>query len=165
MKYLRPILFAVTLLVSAGSSAIAQQTQLSFTNNIEFGKEQQLMFGAANKAIKGDLRGAEMDYSQVISMNASNVDAYLQRGLIRRELKNPAGAKADGQAAAVLANKRVEQYPNKSSAYHQRGMAYRLLGNYVQAAKDVQRAYQMTHDESIRVDLQAIVLEQKTAKP
>src|SRR5579872_2487227 len=71
---------------------------------LQFPPDQKLMFEAANKVVKHDYKSAEDIYTQAISINPNNIDAYLQRGIVRRELGNAEGTAADGKMAVTLAN-------------------------------------------------------------
>lgn len=128
---------------------------------IQISPEQKLMLEAAKKVVSNDYQAAESLYDQALTINSSNMDAYLQRGIVRRELGNESGAAADGRAVVNLVNSSLQMNPNDASLYHRRGMGLRLLKDYDNAQADISRAIQMSGQLSWKTDLQAIELERK----
>lgn len=165
---------AMTLLVAGMGTlpAHAQTTQTRFVINgvpasssgngqFQIGQDQKLILEAAKKVVNNDYEGAEELYNKAISINGSNIDAYLQRGIVRRELGDQAGAAADGRAVVNMANSSLALAPNDATLYHRRGMGLRLLKDFERAKSDIVRAIQMSGQLSWKTDLQAIELEEK----
>ena len=144
-------------------SAGAQQIPLG-GGKMQFSDDQKLMFEAAGKVVHHDYKGAEALYNQAIAANSGNVDAYLQRGIVRRELGDEAGTASDGQMAVRLADGALKNNPNDPNLYYKRGMGFRLLKNYDQAQKDISAGMNMGGPSVWQTDLQAIALEQKAAR-
>ncbi len=144
------------------SGAAAAQTFV-LGGKVQFSPDQKLMFGAAKKVMNRDYKGAETVYDQVIAMNGGNIDAYIQRGTVRRELGDAAGTASDGNTAVTLANAALKNTPNNPMLYYQRGMGFRLLKNYDQAEKDVAYGIRLGGQPSWKTDIQAIELEKKEA--
>jgi len=128
-------------------------------NTLQISSDQKLMLEAAKKVVSNDYPGAEALYNQAISMNGGNMDAYLQRGIVRRELGNDAGAQADGRMVVNIANSGLQAAPNDANLYYHRGMGLRLLKDFGGAKADVSKAIQMSGQLSWKTDLQAIELE------
>lgn len=126
--------------------------------------DQKLMFDAVRKVVNRDWRGAEQIYDEVIARNGGNIDAYLQRGIVRRELHNDAGTMEDANAVVTLANNALPTNPNNANLYYQRGMGFRLLKNFPRAKEDIQKAIQISGQSSWRTDLQATELEEKESR-
>lgn len=157
----------VILLLALGAggffagNAAAQQPA---TGGLQISGDQKLLFEAAKKVMSRDFKGAEDLYSQALSINKSNIDAYLQRGVVRRELGDAAGVASDGQATVTLANMGLKNNPNDPNLYYKRGMGFRLLKNYDQAEKDISAAIGMGGQPTWQTDLQAIKFERKEEK-
>lgn len=132
--------------------------------HVQASAEQKLMLSAPEYIYKQDYRGAEMVYSQVIAMNDHHISAYIQRGLVRREMGDGAGAMEDGRAAVILANEALQTNPNEAYLYYQRGSGFRLLKQFSQARTDIQYAMRLRGDQSWDLDLKAIDLEEKMAQ-
>jgi tetratricopeptide (TPR) repeat protein len=130
-------------------------------SKFEISADQKLMLEAAKKVVSNDYKSAEALYDQAISINGSNMDAYLQRGIVRRELGNQAGAESDGRTVVALANSSLQLAPNDANLYHRRGMGLRLVRDFDNAKADISRAIQMSGQLSWKTDLQAIELERK----
>ena len=141
-------------------SAAADQIILG-GNGVQFSAAQKLMLQADGKVMHHDYSSAENLYSQVIAMDGNNIDAYLQRGIIRREMKNTDGAASDGQTAVTLANAALQQRPNDPNLYYKRGMGFRLIRNFDQAKKDIAAGINLGGPEAWKTDLQAVILEAK----
>ena len=127
-------------------------------------QEGLLMLQAMQQAMNGDFKGAEAVYTSILSNNPQSADAYLHRGVLRRELKNTAGAQSDGKALVNLTNAQLQRNPRDPNLYYQRGMAYRLLGRYDQAMKDIESAIRMGGDPDWRSDLRDTMLEEKASR-
>lgn len=170
---------AALCLLAAGAHA-QQQPQVQFKFNgpmgaaapasgnaqaggLAIGEEQKLMFEASSKVMKKDYEGALEAYNKAIAVNGANIQAYIQRGVVRRELGDTGGARADGLAAAQLANGALAQNPNSASLYYQRGSAMRLLKDYDRASADIQHAIQLSGGQrrDWQGDLNAIELDKK----
>lgn len=128
---------------------------------IEISQDQKLMLEAAKKVMASDFKGAETLYDQAISINSGNIDAYLQRGIVRRELGDQAGAAADGRKVVEMANRSLTLTPNDATLYHRRGMGLRLMKDFSDAKADISKAIQMSGQLSWKTDLQAVELEEK----
>ena len=112
----------------------AQSTQQQFVvsgGKLQISDEQKLILQAAQKSSPTRLQEqcAESIYSQIIAgKNGSYTDAYLQRGVVRREMGDQAGMQSDARAVIItLADASIQQNPNNAISYYQRGMGYRLL--------------------------------------
>ena len=159
---------AVFAIVWLGAASVSQAETKFIINGapagggkIQISPEQKLMLEAAKKVVSNDYKTAESLYDQALTINGSNMDAYLQRGIVRRELGNESGAASDGRAVVNLANSSLQLNPNDASLYHRRGMGLRLLKDYDNAQADITRAIQMSGQLSWKTDLQAIELERK----
>ena len=141
-------------------SVLAQQT-IPLGTKLQFGEDQKVMLDAAAKTLKRDFKGAEVLYSKAIDINKSNIDAYMQRGIVRHELGNASGAASDGQATVTLANSALRNNPNDPNLYYKRGMGFRLLKRYDQAKQDISNGMRLGGSSSWQMDLQSIDFEQK----
>lgn len=126
-------------------------------------EEQKLMFEAPKYVFHQEYKAAEAIYTRVLGMNPSNSEAYIQRGLVRREIADTAGATADGRAAVIISNNALSANPNNASLYYERSMGFRLLKQFEQARKDMQIAIQLSGNTTWDTDMKAIDLEQKIA--
>lgn len=130
---------------------------------LQIGEEQKRMLEASQKVLKQDYAGALAIYDQIIAANGANTQAYLQRGIVRREMKDTAGSRADGAAALRLADMASQQSPQNAKVYYQRGSAHRLLGNFPEARADIEKAISLSPRprSDWQADLRAIDLEAK----
>lgn len=188
---MRIILILVVLMASLPVSAYAQTTTQHFTirngklvggdtaapqasgaassgnsgGGITLNSEQQYMIAALSALVQKDLPRAESLYSQVISMNGSNSEAYLQRGIARRESGDTHGMTSDAKMALTLLNNEIRQHPREVNLYRKRSMALRLLQSFDLAKKDLLTAMQLTGKSSVTLqnDMQAIELERRMA--
>gem|GEM_PF-2376627 len=150
--------------------AFAQTTQQTFilggsgASNLQISNDQKIMLEAANKLVQRDYRTAENMYSQAIAVNRVNIEAYLQRAVVRRELGDEAGMATDARSVIGLADNALQQSPNNPTLYYQRGMGYRLLREFDQAKNDIVTGMQIGGKSNWKTDLQAIELERKTVK-
>jgi tetratricopeptide (TPR) repeat protein len=133
------------------------------SGNVALSEAQQLIFKAQQSLMKGDFASAEALYSEAIARDSSNVQAYLHRGVVRRERHEWRGVDADARMAVTLANGTIQANPRDPDGYYDRSLALRLLQQYDLAKKDVQTAIQLGGKASLRNDLQAIELERKMA--
>jgi len=142
--------------------AHAQTTQVVLGGaTVQINEQEKAMLTAANKMMKGDFKGAEQDYSGVLAVDSGYVDAYLQRGVVRRLQGNEQGAQNDGRAVLRLAEMALQKNPASAQGYYQRGMGYRLLKQYDHAKADVQKAIELGGKPAWRNDLRDIALEDK----
>jgi tetratricopeptide (TPR) repeat protein len=125
--------------------------------------EQKLMFEAPAKIMARDYQGAEAIYTRVLAMNGGNTEAYLQRGIVRRELGNKAGMQSDARAAVTLANTQLQRSGRNAHLYYQRAMGLRLLGRFAEAKRDLQTGMSLSGNQNWQTDLKAIELEEKMA--
>jgi len=145
----------------ATSKAPQPNVNISGLQKLQIPGDLKLIFEANSAVMKHDYPGAEGLYTQAIAINPNNTEAYLQRGFIRREMKNAAGAADDGRKAVMLANIGLQQEPGSAMLYHQRGMGERLLKDFDHAKDDIAKSLQLGGQADWQTDLQAIVLEQK----
>ncbi len=155
MRYLKPLFLVPFIgLLGVVHSASAQLLQV--------GPAQQLMLTAAQAVMKQDYNEALTLYNQAIATDPGNIEAYLQRGVIRRQMKDETGARADGDTALQLADNAIAANPGNAMLYHQRSMANRLRLQFRQAREDAQRAQQLPGANGAwENDVNAIILEEK----
>ncbi|MFO0389185.1 MAG: hypothetical protein ACK502_05640 [Alphaproteobacteria bacterium] len=130
---------------------------------VAISESQRFMFKAQQSVMKKDLATAEALYTEAIARDGSNVQAYLHRGVVRRELHDYRGVDADARMAVTLANNVIRANPRDPDGYYERSMALRLLKQFDLARKDVLAAIQLGGKPSLSNDLQAIELERKMA--
>ncbi len=119
------------------------------------------MLAAFQYFVKRDYRRAEKLYSQPIATNQGNIEAYLQRGLTRREMGDAPGAASDGRSAVLLASAALKSDLRDGRLYYQRSMGLRLLRQFDLTAQDMLAAIQLTGKQHWQTDLKAIELERK----
>lgn len=124
---------------------------------------QQLIFDANKKILQGDYASAEALYNKAIALDGNNASAYLQRGVVRREMKNEPGMRADAQMAIALLNQKLQADNRSAGAYHERSMAYRLLKQFDAAKQDLTLAIQLSGNARWQTDMTALELERKMA--
>jgi hypothetical protein len=176
MPKLRLIFLFVFLLPFDCSPVFAQTTTQTFVlggparaqggggPSVQIAPEQKMMFDAANLIVQRDFKGAESLYSQVIAMSRGNIEAYLQRGVVRREMGDEAGMMSDARNVVILANNALQQAPRDPTLYYRRGMGFRLLREFDQAKNDILTGMRIGGKTNWQNDLQAIDLERKVAK-
>jgi tetratricopeptide (TPR) repeat protein len=152
MKYTLSI---AALILFIGTSAYAE------TRSTE---ESALMLQGAVKTMKRDFHAAEDIYSRIISMDNNNAEAYVQRGLVRRELKNTQGMEADANRAIVLIDAGLQQNPNDADLYYHRSTAERMLKNFDAAEQDLNQSIHLGKHGNFDTDWKAIALERKMAQ-
>jgi hypothetical protein len=54
---------------------------------------------------------------QAIAINGRNIEAYLQRAVVRREMHNDDGMSSDANTVIALANDALQQNPNDPNLY------------------------------------------------
>src|SRR4051812_11290613 len=124
MYYAR-LLMTIMLAALLPAGAQAQTTTQTFVmggGKVIMTDDQKLMLSAAQKIMSRDFRGAEALYSQAISINGRNIDAYLQRGIVRRELKDEEGSASDARMVVALANEGLKTDDRNPNLYYDRGM-------------------------------------------
>lgn len=126
-------------------------------------KEQAIMFEAAKKTTARDYKAADTLYTKAIAINNGNISAYLQRGLVRRQLGDERGAGADAERAIALVNLRLKQAPDDAELYYQRSLGARLLGQFNAAEKDLRYAISLSSRSEWENDLKALELEKRMA--
>jgi len=156
--------FVPLFLAFASGAATAQTQTFTIGGGMQFAPEQKYLFEAANAFVQGDFSTANSLYSQAISLNANNTDAYLQRAAVRRELGDNAGMQADAQRVIELSNRALEQNPHNPNAYYERGMAHRLLKEFDDAKADITKGMRIGGKSNWQTDLKAIEMERKYAE-
>lgn len=142
----------------------AQRTLIVGAGNLQITNDQKLMLEAANKFITRDYAAAENLYTQALAVNSGNVDAYLQRAAVRREMHNANGMASDAKMAVTLADSALQQNPNDPNLYYRRGMGYRLLGQFDQARSDIASGMRIGGPDTWNTDLEAIELERRASR-
>lgn len=130
---------------------------------VVLGQEQQLMLKAAQYVSKRDFASALPVYSQVLAMDGGNIEAYIQRSVVRSELNDAAGAEGDAVTAVSLSSALLAKDPNNAQLYYQRGTGYRLLKDFAHAKADINHAIQLAGGQHAdwQSDLSAMNLEEK----
>lgn len=123
--------------------------------------DQKLMLEAAKKMTERDYKQAEALYSKALAANGGNINAYLQRGLARRDLGNLQGMEADARQAITLANAKLAQDTNNANLYYQRSLGERLLRRFDEAEKDLRAAIRLSNKLEWNNDLKALELERR----
>ena len=98
----------------------------------EFSKEVHKKFYSSDLDGDIDLLGRIEDYSKVIKLNPNNKDAYLNRGLVKKLIKDYRGAIKDFTKAINLNHK-------NESIYFERAEAEDKLGNFRNAIRDYEK--------------------------
>jgi hypothetical protein len=145
------------------SGTVVTGGNLASSSKVIITDDQKLMFEASRQAVARDFRGAEATYSRVIAMNSGNIEAYLQRGVVRRELGDKNGTTSDARTAVALVNAQLQVTPRNPNLYYQRAMGLRLLHQFEQAKQDLRTGMQLGGSSYWETDLKAIDLEQKMA--
>src|SRR5579884_2269582 len=96
------------LLACPGAFAAAADQPVSIPmqggKQLLIGQDQQYMLEAAKKVMKHDLAGALPLYDQAIHGNPANIEAYIQRSVVKRELRDAEGSSADAAMALRLSD-------------------------------------------------------------
>lgn len=124
-------------------------------------QDQKLMLAAAKKMSEREYKEAERLYGQALAANGSNINAYLQRGLVRRDLGNQAGMEADARQALSLVNARLAQDGNNANLYYQKSLGERLLKQFDAAEQDLRTAIRLSNKSEWNTDLKALELERR----
>ncbi|MFM9265297.1 tetratricopeptide repeat protein [Tychonema sp. BBK16] len=99
-------------------------------------RSQELFVRGQQKAEQGDKTGAIADYSQGISLNATDAEAFYKRANVRYEL----GAR---EQAVQDYTQAIQVNPSHSKAIYNRGIARRDLGNKQGAVEDFTQAIRL----------------------
>lgn len=127
--------------------------------------KQMGMLKAAQSVQRRDYAAALAAYDRVLAQDGAFVPAYIQRSVVKREMKDEVGSKADASMAVRLAEASLAREPQNPRLYYQRGQAYRLLGDYAKARENVRYAMQLPGaDATWNTELQAIDIEEKFYK-
>ncbi|MDE3038142.1 MAG: hypothetical protein KGJ21_06810 [Pseudomonadota bacterium] len=156
-------LFSWLILLACGAIPVVATAQAA-PPRMQIDGDTQVMLAAMQKVMQRDFRGAEELYGKAIAINPGNIEAWLQRALMRRELNDAAGTAADARQVVLLANRALALRPNDANLYYHRGMGYRFLRDFPDAERDIARAIRMSGQESWKTDLQATELEEKEAQ-
>ena len=96
-------------------------------------KASDLFIQGGDKYIKGDFKGAIVDYTEAIRLNPRYAEAYGTRGIVRYLLFDYQGAINDYNLALKI-------NPNDAQAYNNRGLARSDSGDYKGALADFNQA-------------------------
>jgi formylglycine-generating enzyme required for sulfatase activity len=88
------------------------------------------------RANNGEYSSAVTDFSQVLQLDSSRLDANFQRGLAYDKIGEYQGALADFERVLQL-------NANDADVYHHRGLVYQKLGQLEQAVEDFNLALQL----------------------
>ena len=99
--------------------------------NINPKKQESYYYRADIKKIKGDLTGALIDFSFLVSIGNNFLETYLQKAEIELILKKYKESIEDYTKVLSFNPK-----TNLSYYYTKRGYCYKKLGNYIDALKD-----------------------------
>lgn len=116
---------------------------------------------AGKLAVAGNFQGAVNLYSQILAVDSSNTDVYLQRSLMYRELGDTTMSQRDAAVALDLLNRKFAEGHKRASLYRERANALRLLKRFPEAKTDMETAIRMSKSNKWVPDLQAIYLEEK----
>lgn len=167
MQHIFRITFVMFSLALMASPAFAEKMVFKKGGDsakVQMSQESQWMLEASGKFAEGDYQGAEALYSRVIAAGGADAEAYLHRGLVRREVKNTVGMTADANAAMQILNRELQQKGDSDALYYQRSLANRLLKNFDDAESDLRRAMQLKNRAKYDTDMKAIALERKMAQ-
>ena len=92
--------------------------------------------------LENDMQNAHNDFSYVISLNGSYVDAYIMRGTVKDEVGNSVEALADF-------NEAIRLDPKNGFAFFNRGITKRTLGDNKGACEDFNKALELGYMEAI----------------
>ncbi len=104
-------------------------------------RSQELFVRGQQKAEQGDKTGAIADYSQAISLNASDAEAFYKRANVRYDL----GAR---EQAVQDYTQAIQVNPSHSKAIYNRGIARRDLGNQRAALEDFTQAVRLNPSDA-----------------
>ncbi|KAJ1482554.1 hypothetical protein T484DRAFT_1803539 [Baffinella frigidus] len=88
---------------------------------------------------------AQTEWAKVITMTPSAMN-YANRGNLFLKMKKPVAAMRDAEAALAM-------NPDSAKAYKVRGKARVMMGDWVQAAKDIGQGQNIDYDEDTRDDI------------
>ncbi|GBF81718.1 tetratricopeptide repeat protein [Aphanothece sacrum] len=106
-----------------------------------------LLIEGMEKGIKGDYQGAIANFTQVITINRYEVEAYYNRGLAYGKINNYQAAIADFEKALSLDKELAE-------VYLERAKISIILGNKTQAIADFKTAAQLFKKQGNNYDYQ-----------
>lgn len=89
---------------------------------------------------EGEFEKAVGLFTEAIEINATSAMPFVKRGTCYMKLKKPNACIRDCTRA-------IEINPDNAAAHKYRGRAYRLLGNFLEAAKDLRLACKIDFDE------------------
>jgi len=118
-------------------------------------KQGALKQASADALEDGDFAKALDRLSQAIMIGNVSAMMYTKRAEILLKLKRPCACIADCHTA-------VEINPDSAKAYRIRGKAWRRLGSWEQAHKDISLSQKIDYDDNM-VDMQKLVAEKRNA--
>ncbi|KAH7823498.1 Protein disulfide-isomerase [Monocercomonoides exilis] len=110
------------------------------SSETDYEKIAELKHQAIEARDSGDLLKALELITEVINLNPNSTINIGIRGQILLELKRPLSALSDGEEA-------VKRNENSAKGYLIRGKAKMMLGQYIEAYKDIQQAQQIDFNE------------------
>lgn len=129
---------------------------------VKLDTKQLLMLKAAQHVQQGDMARALADYDQVLAQDGGFIPAYIQRSVIKREIKDTAGSRADAMMAVRLSEAGLMKDSHNARLYYQRGMGYRLLRDFPKAKENIAYALRLPGaDANWQADLRNMEIEEK----
>eukprot|EP00095_Tigriopus_kingsejongensis_P011319 snap_masked-scaffold1444_size41037-processed-gene-0.1 protein:Tk11319 transcript:snap_masked-scaffold1444_size41037-processed-gene-0.1-mRNA-1 annotation:"hsc70-interacting protein" len=112
---------------------------------VEISEEEQDKFGEKRGEALAAFSEGQWDqaidlFTQAVLLNPQNAVVFAKRGASFLKLKKPKACIRDCDRA-------IELNPDSAPAYKNRGRAHRLLGNFVEAARDLRQACKIDFDE------------------
>ena len=168
MRFNAPIQKAV-LILAVALAAPAQAAEKIIALNggkVVIRQEQQWMLEASKRVVEGDFPAALALYNQVLASNGGNIQAYLQRSFVRRQMQDENGSQQDATAAVRLSETALQRDPDNPKLYYQRGTGWRLLKDFARAREDIRYAIRLSGRSRAdwETDLKAIALEEKMSQ-
>eukprot|EP01071_Lankesteria_metandrocarpae_P012755 Lankesteria_metandrocarpae@DN6236_c0_g1_i1.p1 len=142
-----------------GPPAAPNTTENEFTDE-QFDKIATLKEEAAEAIGNGDNEKALANYNDILSMGNASALLCTRRAELLLKMNRPVAAIKDCDEALKL-------NPDNGKAYKVRGKANRMLGNWVQAHKDLEQGQKIDYDEDTYeiqkfVDERALKIEEHT---
>lgn len=106
----------------------------------DFNKFDEKKSEAMGEFSNGEFEKAAQLFTEAILINATSAMPFVKRGTCYLKLKKPNACIRDCDRA-------IEINPDNAAAHKYRGRAYRLLGNFLEAAKDLRLACKIDFDE------------------